>query len=510
MSFSFLNDTIFSQSTLIILLAFTLIPLLIGSFASQHSIATINDFFIYNRKMGTIISFFTVYATWWSSFAFLGSISYFYKFGPIYWTGIVWNILFGILYMVYGTKVSLYCKKLSYITPIDFYSDIYNSKILNFIVMAMMVVFTTLYLQIQLFGGAILISIASGNIIPWQICALVFFIVMIIYLWSGGMRAVAWADVFYGILIFFGMLFAGFYLAYKFGGVDSIFRKILIESPEMLVIAPAGNVSGITMWISMFIIIPIGTLMGPPMWLRMNATMENKTFSIMPLLISVAAIAYLGSMLVGNIAILFPPEGVSTADYILPNLLRDNSPAWVAALIMCCGAAACLSTANAEVHAISSLVTLNIYKTYINPRATEKRTVFVGKTVIVLFSCIAYITLISSNYIASIVETGVFSLACMAQLIVPLTGALLWRRSNSTGALLGIVVGMALTFSLSFIPNVVLYIHPGIIGLFANIIVFLLFGIILPENTESSKKITSYRNSIFKPNNSLNEKEERN
>ena len=238
--------------------------------------------------------------------------------------------------------------------------------------------------------------------------------------------------------------------------------------------------------------------------------MENKTFSIMPLLISVAAIAYLGSMLVGNIAILFPPEGVSTADYILPNLLRDNSPAWVDALIMCCGAAACLSTANAEVHAISSLVTLNIYKTYINPRATEKRTVFVGKTVIVLFSCIAYITLISSNYIASIVETGVFSLACMAQLIVPLTGALLWRRSNSTGALLGIVVGMALTFSLSFIPNVVFYIHPGIIGLFANIVVFLLFGIILPENTESSKKITSYRNSIFKPNNSLNEKEERN
>lgn len=510
MSFSFLDDTIFSQSTLIILLAFTLIPLLIGSFASQNSIATINDFFVYDRKMGTVICFFTVYATWWSSFAFLGSISYFYKFGPIYWTGIVWNILFGILYMVYGSRISLYCKKLGYITPIDFYSDIYNSKILNCIVLVMMIIFTTLYLQIQLFGGAIIISVTSGNIIPWQICALVFYVIMIIYLWSGGMRAVAWADIFYGILIFFGMLFAGFYLVTKFGGIDSVFGKIAETSPDMLTLSSIGNISGLTMWFSMFIILPVGTLMGPPMWLRMNATMENKTFTIMPLLISLAAIAYLGSMLAGNVAILYPPEGASTADYILPNLLRENSQPWVSALIMCCGASACLSTANSEIHAISSLVTLNIYKTYINPRGTEKRTVLVAKAVIVLFSCIAYVTLISFNSVASIVETGIFSLACLAQLIVPLTGALIWRRSNSTGAILGILTGILLTFFLSFTPNIIFYIHPGIIGLFVNAAVFLVCGHVLPENPETSQKIISYRNGIFKQKNNLNEKEEQN
>lgn len=510
MSISFLNNTVYSQSTIIILLAFTLIPLLIGSFASQNSIATINDFFIYDRKMGTTISFFTVYATWWSSFAFLGSISYFYKFGPVYWTGIVWNILFGVLYMIYGSRISLYCKRLSYITPIDFYADIYHSKILNFIVLSMMIIFTTLYLQIQLFGGAIIISITSGNIIPWQICALVFYVVMIIYLWSGGMRAVAWADIFYSILIFFGMLLTGFYLASKFGGMDSVFKKISEESPNMLTLSPVTNAPGITMWISMFIILPIGTLMGPPMWLRMNATMENKTFSIMPLLISLAAIAYLGSMLAGNVAILYPPEGASTADYILPTLLQENSQPWISALIMCCGASACLSTANSEIHAISSLVTLNIYKTYINPKATEKKTVFVGKSVIVIFSCVAYITLVSFNSIASIVETGVFSLACLAQLIVPLTGALMWRRSNSLGAILGIVSGVLITFALSLRPDIIVYLHPGIIGLLVNIFIFLLLGIILPENDETSGKIVAYRNNIFKSHLNVNKKEERN
>ena len=278
----------------------------------------------------------------------------------------------------------------------------------------------------------------------------------------------------------------------------------------MLTLSSIGNISGLTMWFSMFIILPVGTLMGPPMWLRMNATMENKTFTIMPLLISLAAIAYLGSMLAGNVAILYPPEGASTADYILPNLLRENSQPWVSALIMCCGASACLSTANSEIHAISSLVTLNIYKTYINPRGTEKRTVLVAKTVIVLFSCIAYVTLISFNSVASIVETGIFSLACLAQLIIPLTGALIWRRSNSTGAILGILTGILLTFFLSFTPNIIFYIHPGIIGLFVNAGVFLVCGHVLPENPETSQKIISYRNGIFNQKNNLNEKEEQN
>ena len=139
-------ELISANVPIIIILIFTLIPLLIGSMASQNSIATIPDFFICGRSMGTIISFFTVYATWWSSFAFLGSISYFYSVGSVYWTAIAWNVLFGILYMWFGLKISTYGKEKGYITPIHFFSDIYGSQILNIIVTVTMIVFHyTLY-----------------------------------------------------------------------------------------------------------------------------------------------------------------------------------------------------------------------------------------------------------------------------------------------------------------------------------------------------------------------------
>ena len=104
-----------------------------------------------------------------------------------------------------------------------------------------------------------------------------FYLVMIIYLWAGGLRAVAWADVFYGVLIFFGLLAGGFILISAAGGVDYTFSKLIAERPELILLPKHSPTAGISMWIGMFIIMPIGALMGPQMWIRMFATKEKKT-----------------------------------------------------------------------------------------------------------------------------------------------------------------------------------------------------------------------------------------
>lgn len=481
MGYMSLTEIFTSQSTYVLIMAFTIIPLLIGSFASQNSVSTISDFFLYNRKMGTTISFFTVYATWWSSFAFLGSISYFYRLGPLYWTGMAWNILFGVLYMIYGKKISFLCKEKGYVTSLDYFKDVYNSPILNVILAIIMIVFTTLYLQIQLFGGAIIISIATNNMVSWQLCALVFYSIMIIYLWSGGMRAVAWADVLYGVLTFTGMIFSGFYLASKVGGVEMLFSRLIIEHPSHLILPKSSNPNGAAMWISMFLILPLGALMGPQMWLRMNATEKTKTFAIMPFLISIATIAYLGSMLSGNVALLLSPEEISSADHILPLLLQEYAPPLITAGVLCCGAAACLSTANSEIHAISALITLNYYKPICNPKGSEKQIVFVAKIVIVLYSVFAYFSLILTSSMESIVDSGITSLAGLAQIVVPLTGALCWKRANKIGAIFGLLVGISLTIFPQLLKDMPFPLHTGVIGLIANALVFILCGLIVQK-----------------------------
>lgn len=496
MSLSFL-EVFHTHLPFIIILIFTLIPLLIGSFASQNSVATVNDFFIHNRTMGTTISFFTVYSTWWSSFAFLGSISYFYAVGSVYWTGIGWNVLFGLLYMLFGLKISRYGEARGYLTPIDFFQDIYGSKTLNTIITIAMIVFTIPYLQIQLYGGAIIIEIATKGMIPWQLCALMFYLIMIIYLWAGGLRAVAWTDVFYGILIFFGMIAAGMILVGQVGGVSLTFQQLIAQRPDLILLPKNSSSAGIPMWISMFFMMPLGELMSPHMWLKMYATKKTKTFYIMPLLISLATVAYVGSMLSGSAAVILKSGAVKSADAILPILLVEFAPGWLMALVMCCGVSACLSTANSEIHAVSALVTLDIYKSKIRPKSTEKHIVFVAKISIVVFSAFAYLSLILAKSPSSIVGTGFVALSGMAQIVVPVLGALLWKKSNASGAILGVLIGITFTLTFTIWKGIDFPMHPGFIALLLNAAVFLLCGQFLPECKDTFHKISFYKNDDF-------------
>ena len=203
---------------LMIVFVFAFIPLIFAEIARNKSVPTIEDFFVQGRRMPTFMLFFTVYATWMSAFAFLGASGYFYEMGPVYMTAFGWDVLFGLLFMIIGRRLWYYGKLNHYITPTDFFNDIFDFKPLNILVTLVMILFTIPYLQIQLSGGAYIIEIASNGLIPWRISGLIFYLIIIIYLWAGGLRAVAMTDIFYGSCLFVSMLFIGFFLIHKAGG----------------------------------------------------------------------------------------------------------------------------------------------------------------------------------------------------------------------------------------------------------------------------------------------------
>lgn len=72
--------------SIFVIAAFMIIPLIVGLVSSRQSKETSEDFFVQGRAMGSVAVFFTVAATWWSAFAFLGSNATFYTSGPVYMT----------------------------------------------------------------------------------------------------------------------------------------------------------------------------------------------------------------------------------------------------------------------------------------------------------------------------------------------------------------------------------------------------------------------------------------
>lgn len=459
---------------IVIIGCFLVVPLIIGTVSARWSTATASDYFVQGRAMGSVAVFFTVTATWWSAFAFLGSGASFYLDGPLFWTALVWNILFGVMYFWIGKRVWFHGKRGNYLTARDFFVDLFGSSRLATFIAIVLLIFTLPHLQIQLTGGAHLMEVASGGMIPFWLGGLLFYLVIIIYVWAGGVRAIAWTDIFYGVAIFLGLIAAGIFVVGHVGGMGTMFDEIQQVQPEHLILG-----EGVWMtWITMFLITPLGALMGPQMWTRMYATKSPRLFDLMPFLVGLMAIAYMGAMLVGNSATLLLPD-VENADQILPLVLLEYAPLLLALVVIAAGAGAAMSTANSQVHAMGASYTVDFHDRLIQKNLPERKRVWVGRWAILVFSAIAYVMTL---YIPGLLVTiGLVAFGGLAQVIVPTVGVLFWKRASVAGAAWGLSIGVAALGIFTLVPQWT----PGpfaeggveLLALLLNIIVFVVVSL---------------------------------
>lgn len=472
-----------------IIFVFTFMPLVLAEVARNKSVPSVEDFFLCSRGMSAFLSFFTIYSTWYSAFAVIGSSAYFYFKGPIYMTAFAWNVLFGLLFYFLGRRLWFYGRRSAYITPSDFFRDIYQSKFLTVLVTIIILCFTIPYLQIQFAGGAYLIDIASSGRIPWKVAGLIFYIIMIVYLWAGGLRAVAIIDVFFGILVFMTLIGTGILLASKTGSMGHIFSVIMDDNIENVTLSGQSEKGGISLWLAMFLITPLGAFMSPSLWIRNFAVKDEKTFSLMPFLISIAAVGYIGCLIAGNAGRILHPD-FSDANTLMPYLISQYGSQILIALLFCGLAASALSTANSQIHALSAIYTIDIHKRYINKGASGNRLLFVGKCAVLGFSAIAYIFTVSSS--GGMINTGLLALSGTVQLLVPVMGALFWKKSNAKGASAGILGGVILLMIL-YLGFRLEACYCGVIGLAVNSLIFIFVCCCTKQDPVTRSKIVDYR-----------------
>lgn len=150
-----------------------------------------------------------------------------------------------------------------------------------------------------------------------------------------------------------------------------------------------------------------------------------------------------------------PEGGIQTADQLLEAINRDiivlatpeiaRLPAIVVALVAAGGLAAALSTASGLLLVISSALAHDIYGSVINPRASEKRRLFVGRLMIFLAVIVAGVFgVYPLGFVAEVVAFA-FGLAAASFFPVIVLG-IFWKRANKQGAIAGMSIGLVFTF----------------------------------------------------------------
>lgn len=192
----------------------------------------------------------------------------------------------------------------------------------------------------------------------------------------------------------------------------------------------------------------------------------------MPFLLGFAAIAYVGSMLLGNTGMILEPDGLDRPDRILPVMLFKYAPFALASLVCAGGAAAAMSSANSQIHSMSAVYTVDFHQRFINKNMSQKSLVWVGRIAILVFALIAYFM---SVFIPGLlVNVGLVALSGTAQVFVPTAGILFWKKSSPTGAIAGLLTGVVLLCLFTFTSMSVPFgLHSGLFCIIINTIVFL-------------------------------------
>jgi len=334
----------------------------------------------------------------------------------------------------------------------------------------------------------VIIGTGDGSIVIYSIIGLALFAAA--YSLWGGLAAVAWTDVIQvTLLIVGGMITTVLALDHVTpeGGIINGFRHIYDVVPEKFsMILSKGEITtpnGKDAW---WDLPGLAVLIGG-MWVAnlyywgFNQYIIQRTLAAKSLKESQRGIAFAGFLKLliplivvvpGIIAYVMNADvsGMTTAESLDPSfvnadgmVLNDNAAPWLISkyvpvglkgLVLAALAAAIVSSLASMLNSTATIFTMDIYRPYINKKASERQTVNVGRITAAVALVIAVLIAPQLGSLGQVFQyiqeyTGVVSPGILAVFLM----GLFWKRSTNSGAIWGIILSIPIALYFKVGPN---------------------------------------------------------
>ena len=315
-------------------------------------------------------------------------------------------------------------------------------------------------------GAAVVNSLTGVNI---YVAAFLIPVGVIIYTFFGGLRATFLAEYLNTVFLFTVVLvfvIAVYFVNPQIGGISGMFAKLT----DVAIIEPVqGNVAGsyLTMASSGALIFGIINIVGnfgtvfvdQSYWQRAIAAGPRSAFKgfIIGGLAWFAIPFTLATTLgLSAVAIGAPltPEQIGMG-LVAPTAASQILGEVGAILLLTMLFTAVTSAGSAELISVSSLITYDVYRTYVKPSATGRGLMRISRLAIVGFGMgMGLLALILLQVGASLQYIYLAMGVLIGSAVVPITLAIVWKRTNkvaaTVGALAGLVCGVAVWLASSY------------------------------------------------------------
>lgn len=429
---------------LFIYLSFTFWGSLIGLKGKNN---TPESYFLADRNLSTLSLFFTILATNFSAFYFLGFAGEGYKIGYAYYIMMALGTAFASLsFVIIGTKIWDLGKQKGYITPAELIYGETQNRPLAILFSATMIVFTLPYLALQIVGGGYILENLTSGDISYNLAIVLLTAFTILYVIIGGMQSVAKTDLKQGVLVILFMSLAVIIIGRDLGGIAYANQRAAELVPDLFSIQGSADHYTPRKWFSFLIFWVFCVPMFPQLFMRFYIAKDKShliksatLYAFIPIIISILPVM-IGIW--GHIS--FPGFVGKESDQILPMMLMEHTTEWFAAIVMTGAIAAFMSTLDSQLLALSTMITRDFYIPLTQKQLSFKKEVLIGRIMVGLLAIVGL--LIAINPFDTIFDMGKMAFSGLA-ILFPITLAITrfdFRRS-SLGVVV-IVVGLLILF----------------------------------------------------------------
>ncbi len=381
-----------------------------------------------------------------------------------------------------GYRLWLLGKKYGYLTPSDFLRKRYYSDGYGMFVSIILVVFIVPYAALQMVAIGNGIALGTKGVISFELAVVVATVVITVQLLSGGMKSVAWLDVFHlflgvGALVIFVVYLIATY--FPDGGLAAAVAQVTSDpKTNALLYFPGPN--GYFDWrgtLDYSLAGAISTFVWPHIFMRCYLAKDTTNFRSMPKympLIYVIAMFFIG--LIGTvIAPAILGGDFADSDNIVPYLASEYCPSIITLLVTLCVFAFAESTTSSMLMSCSTMASrdLYLYPKYVSKgkKPDERKGTLFARLVLLLLM-IAMI-IIAVNKPVFIVDFAYKLSSPFFAMILPETiGGLYWKRGSKQGAWAGTVGGMTVVTLFTFFVTPPLGLSAVVWGILVNLVLY--------------------------------------
>ncbi len=460
------------MTQLAIILVYLALLVLLGIGSSRWFRGTGKDSLLASHSIGPVLLLMSLFGTTMTAFALVGSTGKAFQLGIVVY-GLMASssgIIHSLCFFVIGVRLWQLGQAHGYTTQVSFFRDRLQSHRFGYLLFPVLVGLVIPYLLIGVLGaGAVINGVTRGAFVesfadhghgvpPW-LGSLVICLVVLTYVFAGGMRGTAWANTFQtGVFMVLGVL-TFFVIASKIGGQQSLWENLKAATSNVLQSHPEKlTMTSSHAFFFSFLLIPLSAGMFPHLFQHWLTARSAATFKLPVILHPLfILIVWVPCVMVGAWAtaatvdgqLIFhePPGNVNT---VLPIMVGKLAGPVLSGFLSAGILAAVMSSLDSQFLCLGTMFTTDIVQARSgNAPMDDAHVIRMARGFIVFI--VAFTYLLSLLTPAGVFDLGLWCFGGFAGLVPLVLAALYWRRLTVAGAAASVIAMVVTWLALFFV-----------------------------------------------------------